>query len=137
MSCLRGLGRLEEARAAALRSIDVIERHIRLHPADTRAIYLGACGWATLGEKERTLVWARRALAMAPTDCAVRYNVACAFGTVGLVDEALDLLEANVKAGWGSPEWIASDPDLQPLRGNPRFATVRDTIRRRGSSPPS
>jgi TolB-like protein/Flp pilus assembly protein TadD len=126
-SCLLGLGRLEERKEVAARAIRVIEKHVQLHPDDVRAVYFGAGEWSALGEREKALEWARRALDMVPGDPGVRYNVACILVAEGQHDEALDLLERNVAVGWGNAEWVRNDPDWTPLRDHPRF---RDLVAR-------
>jgi hypothetical protein len=42
----------------------------------------------------------------------------------GKVDEALGCLEEAFHHGFGNREWIAQDPDLESLRGEPRFAAL-------------
>lgn len=60
-----------------------------------------------------------RALALNPASVATRYNVACGYARTGRADQALDLLEelARAKVDFG----MARDPDLESLRGLPRF----------------
>jgi hypothetical protein len=43
---------------------------------------------------------------------------------LGHTDEALDALECLADAGWLSAERIAADPDLAPLRGDPRYRAL-------------
>jgi adenylate cyclase len=125
------LGRHDEERAAARQALDVIDKHLRLHPDDVRAIYFAAGHWSAIGEREKALEMARRALGMESTDSGARYNVACVFATEGLHEEALDLLEKNVEARWGFLDWIRNDPDLEPLRGHPRFARILEQLEAR------
>jgi adenylate cyclase len=56
-----------------------------------------------------------------PTDAGVRYNVACLFALEGRPDEAIASLEEAFRHGFGNREWISHDPDLESLRGDPRF----------------
>jgi adenylate cyclase len=135
LTALRGLGRTEDGKAAARRTLDAIERHLHLHPDDVRAVYLASGAWSALGEREKVLEWADRALEMSPDDSGVRYNVACAYASEGLVDEALSLLERNVAVGWGNLEWIKNDPDLDPLRDEPRFGAIIDWLSSRRKDP--
>jgi adenylate cyclase len=68
---------------------------------------------------------------MAPQDSGVRYNVTCVLIRLGHVDEALDLVEENVKLGWGNAEWLAHDPDMNPVRSHPRFIALLETMPKR------
>ncbi len=131
-SCLLGLGRQEERRALAPQALRVIEKHLELHPDDMRAVYFGAGQWTALGERGQALAWAQRALEMLPGDTAVRYNVACIFAQEGRPDEALDLIEQNVAAGWGNADWLRNDPDMASIRDLPRFRALVERIPARG-----
>ena len=125
---LRSLGRREEARKAARLGIEIIERHLRLDPADARAYYLGAGCHSELGNRELALGWARKALEISPRDGAVLYNVACDFLHEGLVEEALELLERAAATGWGNRAWLEHDPDMDPIRDHPRFRALLDRM---------
>jgi len=43
---------------------------------------------------------------------------------MGKVEEALDCLDRGAKLGLPGGEWLEHDPDLDPLRGHPRFQTI-------------
>jgi tetratricopeptide (TPR) repeat protein len=127
-NCLRALGRMEEAREAGKAALRVIEQYIELHPDDSRALYLGACGFLAIGDRERALLWANRALAIDPEETAVLYNVACTYTHLGNTNGALDLLEKAVRNGFGHKEWIEHDPDFNALRDHPRFQTLMQSF---------
>jgi hypothetical protein len=64
------------------------------------------------------------------------YNAACAFSLLSragsdarLTARALDSLERALDAGL-SPDYPASDPDLDPLRSSPRFASLLAAARK-------
>src|SRR5262249_13320394 len=82
-STYAGLGRKADAQAAYQRAVAVASKHLELHPDDARALYLGATGWASLGESARALEWVGRALAMDPNDPVTLYNVACVYALHG------------------------------------------------------
>ena len=119
-----GLGRKADAAAAYRRSLEIIEKHLEMHPDDARALYLGATSWAQLGERKRSLEWAERARAMGPDDPGNLYNVACTYATLGKAELAIDTLEQAVQYGYGHKEWIENDSDLDPLRSHPRFQAL-------------
>src|ERR1700760_912859 len=85
-NCPRSLGRMQEARDVSEVALRVVERHVEVHPNDSRA---GA-------DRDRALQWAEPALAAAPEETAVIYTVACTYNLVGETAHALDLLEKAV-----------------------------------------
>ena len=122
--CYSGLERQAEAQAAYRLSLQRMEKHLELHPDDVRALYLGAGALVQLGGKGRGMDWAGRALAIDPDDPSVLYNVACTYALLGEADRAIDCLEKSITSGMGQKEWIENDPDLNSLRGNPRFQAL-------------
>jgi serine/threonine protein kinase/Flp pilus assembly protein TadD len=118
------LGRKAEADAARRRGLDVIEKHLVMHPDDARALYLGAVCLSQFGERERAFEWTRRALAADPEDSGVLYNVSCGLALLGEAEEALRCLENAVKFGFGHKSWLEHDSDLDSLRSNPRFQAL-------------
>ncbi len=123
-SVYHGLGRREEGMAANRRALEATEKHLALHPDDSRAYYLGAGSLAQLGRREQALQWARRALDIDPEENRVLYNVACMYATLGQSEEALDCLERAVQHGYRRTAWMEHDPDLASLHGHPRFQAL-------------
>jgi TolB-like protein/Tfp pilus assembly protein PilF len=117
-------GRVDEARAVRRRGVRVAEEHLRLHPDDARALYMGANGLVALGETERGLEWADRALALDPGDPMLLYNIACIKAMAGAGDAALDCLERSVAAGMRNRGWLDHDSNLDPIRPHPRFRAL-------------
>jgi tetratricopeptide (TPR) repeat protein len=60
----------------------------------------------------------------APRRANALYNLACAYARTGRLDEALARLEAALAAGFADRALLATDPDLAPLRDDPRFAAL-------------
>ncbi len=122
---LHGMGTPRAQLHYLLRQVlDNVENHIRLNPDDPRALYLGAAACIELGEQEKGLRWARRALASDPDEPNVLYNVACAFATAGETDEAVALLEKAVANGFRYKAWLENDTDFEPIRRHPRFVAL-------------
>jgi adenylate cyclase len=114
------------ARAAAARALAAVERRLHLDPDDDRALYLGAGLDLVYGDRARGFRRIERAIRIMGDDYATLYNAACFFAKAGEPDRALQLLEQTVARGRGSRRWIEQDPDLDALRGDPRFdALVR------------
>jgi tetratricopeptide (TPR) repeat protein len=120
----RGLGRGEEARAAALRGIEVAARHLELDPEDTRALYLGAAAKVVYGQREEGLEWAERAAKLDPEESGMLYQMACIYALAGESTRAIDCLEEWERKGAVLKEWLLNDSDLDSLRSHPRFQTL-------------
>jgi serine/threonine protein kinase/tetratricopeptide (TPR) repeat protein len=118
------LGHKAKAEEAHRRTLQLIEHHIELNPDDSRALTLGAMQLAYLGQRERGLEWARRALSADPEDSGMLYNLACFYAVQGEPEDALSCLEKAVQLGFGLRGWIENDPDLTSLRGDPRFQAI-------------
>jgi len=131
----QGLGRDEEAVAGYERALEVIGKHLALHPGDARALTLGAGAMARLGRRAQAIEWGRRALDIDPEDPVVVYAVACTDAILGRHEVALDRLEQAVKAGFGNKKWIQNDPDFTSLRNHPRFLALVESEETRGDGP--
>ena len=118
------MGRAEEAATTNRRSIRLMEEQLELNPSDARAANLLAATYANFGEKEKAIEYAKRSLEIDPDDAMLLYNVACTFALLGRSDEAIGYIERAVDKGFGHKEWLDHDPDLNALRGNPRFETI-------------
>jgi len=118
------MGREEESMVANRRAIRLMEERLELNPSDARAANLLAATFANLGETEKAIDYAERSLAIDPDDAMLLYNIACTYALLGRADEAIGYIERAVDKGFGHKEWLDHDPDLNPLRGNPRFETI-------------
>jgi TolB-like protein/Tfp pilus assembly protein PilF len=124
----RSLGRTEEEKAQLRRGLSLMEGSLELNPDDARASNLAASVFASLGEVEPAIKYAERSLAIDPEDPMLLYNVACTYSSLGRVDQAISCLERAVEKGFGHREWIDNDPDLAPLRDNPKYQSIVDAI---------
>jgi TolB-like protein/Flp pilus assembly protein TadD len=127
---LRGLDRMDEAVAEAEEALEVLERHLKLNPDDTRAYHLGAGTLVVLGQVERAKKWLVRAVEIDPDDPVVQYNVACNLATLGEIDKALEYLGKAIVIGTISADWMRHDDDLDNLRGDPRFEALMKKLKR-------
>ncbi|MGH9510373.1 MAG: TPR end-of-group domain-containing protein, partial [Terriglobales bacterium] len=128
------MGRTAEALAAQRQSLQRVEKHLELHPEDTRALYLAGNAFAGLGAREKALDLTRRARALEPEDSGVLYNVGCNYALLGESEEAMRCLEKAVGLGFGHKEWLANDTDLDSLRSNPRFQTLLEKLAHAGEA---
>jgi adenylate cyclase len=104
--------------------VERIEKHLEDYPDNPRAYYLGAGSLMTLGDKERAVRWAEKALELSPNDPATHYNLACFYARAGETGRALDLLESSIQ----SRSWIENDGDLDSIRDHPRYQALIDRL---------
>ena len=121
---LAALKREAEAELAYRKAHGLVERHLEYHPDDARAVTMGAVSLCRTGDRERGLEWAARAVSIDSDDAGVSYNVACLYALEGEIDRALECLTQAVRSGFGNPEWLTHDPDLDNLRGDARFQAL-------------
>jgi len=115
------LDRKQDEMRVRLGALGTLERHLKLNPHDTRAIYFAAQNLYRVGEKTKALALADEAMKQGMNEPVVLYNLACFYVGMGETERAIDLLEKAVEQGWGDRAWMENDSDLTPLHGNERF----------------
>ena len=123
-SCYRGLGRMDKAQAASRRGLAAAERALAINAGESRALSLGAGELQALGETARSEEWARRAVQSDPTNPLMFYNIGCLHALGGNRGLALDHLERAMELGMRNRDWLMTDPDLDLIRDDPRFAAL-------------
>jgi len=126
ISCYNVLGDMEGRRRAAKLTQERAEKAIAQDQSNGAALGYGASSLAVLGDADRAKEWIRRALLIDPNNHIMRYNLACSL-TVYLDDSdaALDLLEFYFERVADSElKHARVDPDMDRLRGHPRFKTM-------------
>jgi hypothetical protein len=76
-----------------------------------------------LGDAPGALDAYERARTFAPS-ALLSYNLSCAQARLGRVDDALASLSDAIDRGWAAPEDLLQDPDLAPVRADPRFGAL-------------
>jgi adenylate cyclase len=82
-----------------------------------------------LGNRDKALEWAGRAVALEPDDPNTFYNVACVYSLAGELDKAIDHLEKAVGSLGANRAWLESDTDFNQLRDHPRFIALLERLR--------
>jgi serine/threonine protein kinase/Tfp pilus assembly protein PilF len=127
-STLEGFGTPAEVEAARSEAMHLLEQHLEFNPDDARALNLGAIMAARVGETDRGLAWMQRSLASSPDDSNLLYNAACFYSVQGHADDAIRCLHQAMDNGWRAKDWLANDPDLDPIRDDPRFKEIADQM---------
>ncbi len=126
------LGRKQDAKEAARKGAKLAERQLTLHPDDAKAAELGSGSLIEIGEFDRAREWIARALSIEPDNPVTHYNAACGYAMLGDIDKAFELLERGILVSgpeWG--RWVEHDSMLDPVRHDPRYPILLETIRKR------
>jgi adenylate cyclase len=126
LDCYMAKGDREGQNRIARLTLERFERIIAAEPDHTTAMSFAIGALIALGERERALAWAERALLLAPPeDISLRYNLACAMALLGDNDRSLDLLESILGTLQSeSLSWIRIDTGLDSVREHPRFKAM-------------
>jgi adenylate cyclase len=121
-SCHAARNDRETARKWTQEGIKRVERELKARPENVDALAFGAVLLATFGEAERAATWITLAEALNDGNSLVLYNMACFYVVTGRPQEALDHLERLVTdTPQSMAEWVKHDPDLDPIREEPRY----------------
>jgi TolB-like protein/Tfp pilus assembly protein PilF len=123
--CYRRLGEAARGKRADFACMEAVQKAVRSHPDDTRAWTMGASVLAEMGEPDRSAEWLARALAIDPDEAIIQYNATCVYVALQRHDDALRSLGAAIALGGiATKDWATNDPDLDPLRADPRFQAL-------------
>lgn len=64
-----------------------------------------------------------------PRDPMVHYNLACSYSLTLQCDLAAEALNTAINLGYDDFNWMARDPDLQPLREHAGYKKIQAKIR--------
>jgi len=124
ITCYDAVGEQAKMREAARTALERAERAIVQDPTNGTALAVGAYSLAMFGEEDRAREWIRRALLLDPDNLNMRYNLACTIvRQLGDINETLNTLRPFFERLNSSTimRHIEVDPDLGPIREDPRF----------------
>jgi adenylate cyclase len=122
ITCYSALGRVEDARRVARVALDRAEKILAQDENNGSAMGYGVTALAALGEGERAKEWIGRALLIDPDNMNMRYNFACALTGLQETEAAIDILGPVFQTAYiNRLNHAKVDPDLDPLREDPRF----------------
>jgi tetratricopeptide (TPR) repeat protein len=116
-----GLQRYAEAGTASERLLELLPNYLLQNPDDARARIFYAATLAKTGHKDEAVREGAAALELSPGDPMMLYNCACLYARLGETDRALDTIGRAIGGGYENFRWMQHDPDLDSLRGDPRF----------------
>ena len=120
----RKIGNERKASEAERRGCALAARHLESYPDNARAYFLATAALYNIGERNKAFEWADKAIAIDPDDGNTRYNIACFYAQVGEADRAFEFLRGSIT----SRSWAENDPELDPIRGDPRFREFLATL---------
>jgi len=63
-----------------------------------------------------------------PDDSMVFYNLACSYSLTDRIDESITALKKAVQFGYDDSKWMDTDPDLNKVRTDPRYQSIRHQL---------
>jgi adenylate cyclase len=137
-TCYEALGDTAKLREAAKMMVAESQLAVQEDPSNGGALGILAGGYALLGEEDKAREWIDRALLVDPENLNMRYNFACVLSLMGDTDGAVKMLQSTLPiAGEYQVRVADTDPDLDPIRDNPRFKKlIADAKKRHGIADP-
>lgn len=71
----------------------------------------------------------RRLVKLQPANATAHYNLACSLALTRRQSAALRSLRQAVELGYDDFDWMAQDPDLDPLKAHPAFVALLDQLK--------
>jgi adenylate cyclase len=125
LTCYSAVGDRDGVLRSAHVALARAEKILAQDPNNGAAMGYGVAALASLRDKERAREWIGRALLIDPDNMNMRYNFACALTMLGESDAAIDILEPVFETAYiARLNHAKVDPDLNPLRADPRFQSM-------------
>jgi arylsulfatase A-like enzyme/Flp pilus assembly protein TadD len=120
----RRLGDLYYEQGQFSHALASYEHALQLSPKLFPAMVQAGNSARRVGDPAKAAASFARAAELRPDSWVPWYNLACLRATTGDAEGALAALRESVTRGVADPALLDSDPDLAPLRADPRFAAL-------------
>jgi adenylate cyclase len=126
ITCYTAMGDREALRRVAQITLARAQKTLAQDPSNGAAMAFCCNALASLGQAESAKGWMNRALLIEPDNANMRYNFACALASqLNDPDGAIDLLGPLFdRISIGLLNHAKADPDLDPVRNDPRFQAM-------------
>ena len=108
--------------------VSLYEAVVASDPANVEALMALGEAYTRQGDYPRGLEMDERLSRLRPQDPVVQYNLACSLSLLGRREAALETLERAVALGYADRAHLEKDPDLEAVRRDPRFETLRKRL---------
>jgi len=105
-------------------ALPLYEQLVQQHPESGRNWYRYAICLQGTGKHQQALDAFQKAKDKGAPPPFVEYGLAAAYASMGQSDHAFESLGEAVKQGYGMPDQMSTDPDLQSVRSDARFAPL-------------
>jgi Flp pilus assembly protein TadD/dienelactone hydrolase len=122
------LGKVQLAQQKVPAAVATLERAVELAPGNGWAWNSLAYAYMAARKPAKAAESFERVLPYAPQNAGLLYNTACAYALAGNKDKAFELLDRAVTAGYKDKGGMTADPDLGPVREDPRFTALLSRI---------
>ncbi len=109
--------------------IRFFESVLRRSPAYANVVEILGGLYTRQGRIADGLKMDRKLVKLQPTNATARYNLACSLALSKRKSDALRELRHAVELGYRDFDWMAQDPDLEPLKHHPEFRTLLATLK--------
>ena len=66
-----------------------------------------------------------------PEDSMVFYNLACSYSLTDRINDSITALNKAVHLGYNDSNWMDTDPDLNKVRTDPRYQSIRHQLKKK------
>ncbi len=104
--------------------LDFLSRILTRDPLYADALKVHADNLAAKGYANRALQADQQLIRLRPERPIPWFNLACSYAVLGMINHAFDSLERSISLGFDDWHHLRRDPDLKPLRRDPRFVRL-------------